>query len=203
MASVTNIAPNPTNPRGLTPKRIRQIKEAVLGYGFLAPTIILLIIFEFYPVLFGFYISMCDWKLTCKSMVGFDNYVRAFADPDMWHSLLVTATYSLISVPVQLGLGLVLAYLLFQKIKGLWLYRMMFFMPYITTTVASAAVWAYLYSPDIGPINKLLGSLGIEPLRWLGETRGIFDMMLSPAGVTLPEWAAGPSLALFTPPGFL
>ena len=144
---------------------------------------ILLLVFEFFPVFYGFYISMCDWKLSCTKFVLFDNYLKAFNDPEMWHSLLITATYSLISVPIQLGLALVMAYLLFQKIRGLTIYRMLYFLPYITTTVASAAVWAFLFSPDNGPINKIIQALGGEPLKWLGEGNGIFALMLRQAGI--------------------
>lgn len=189
---------HPKKSSQFSPRFIRRLKEISLGYALLAPAVLLLLIFEIYPVFYGFYISMCDWKLSCTSFIGFDNYIRAFNDPDMWHSLLITASYSLISVPLQLGLGLVLAYLLFQKIKGLTIYRMLFFMPYITTTVASAAVWAYLYSPDHGPINTLMVSIGLDPLKWLGEGRGIFEMIAQSLGTNLPAWAQGPSLALIS-----
>jgi ABC-type sugar transport system permease subunit len=186
-------SPKPPKNSGVSKKRISDI---LLGYAFLAPALILLLVFEFYPLFLGLYISMCNWKTSCKEFIGFDNYTRAFSDPEMWHSLLVTATYSLFSVPVQLGLGLVVAYLLFQKIRGMQWFRMMFFMPYITTTVATAAIWAYLYSPDNGPINKLLAFFGMPGQRWLGETRGIFDLILTNVGITLPEALAGPNLAL-------
>jgi len=174
----------------------RRTREITLGYLLLAPAIGLLLIFEFYPLFFGFYISMCDWRLSCNQFLWFGNYLRAFRDPNMWKSLGITATYSLISVPVQLGLALVLAYLLFQKVKGMQIFRMLYFMPYITSTVASAAVWAYLFSPDIGPINRVLEWLGLPGLKWLGETRGVFDVMASMVGLKLPPWAGGPSLAL-------
>lgn len=181
-----------------TQRFVRRMREVSLGYGLLAPAVILLVVFEFFPVFYGFYISMCDWRLSCTKFILFDNYIRAFNDPDMWRSLIITASYSLISIPLQLGLSLVLAYLLFQKIKGLQLFRMLFFMPYITTTVASAAVWAYLYSPDSGPINKILVGLGLSPLKWLGEGRGIFEIIAQNMGSTLPMWAQGPSLALIS-----
>lgn len=183
-------------PRNISPRTWRRIREMFLGYGLLAPAIILLVVFEFFPVFYGFYISMCDWRLSCTKFVFLDNYTRAFTDPDMWHSLLITATYSLISVPVQLGLALFLAYLLFQKIRGLPIYRMLYFLPYITTTVASAAVWAFLFSPDMGPINKLIIAFGGQPLKWLGEARGIFALLLP--GANLPTWAQGPSLSLLS-----
>lgn len=195
MGSLAKAAPQDLK-TGFSPRTWRKIRELGLGYLLLAPALILLAVFEFYPVFYGFYISMCDWKLSCTKFVAFDNYTRALTDPDMWHSLLITVTYSVISIPIQLGLALVLAYLLFQKVRGQTWYRMMYFLPYITTTVASAAVWAFLFSPDNGPINKLISALGGTPLRWLGEGKGIFHLIFTPMGVILPEWLGGPSLAL-------
>lgn len=179
-------------------RRKRRLANLSLGYALLAPAVILLVVFEFYPLFSGLYISLTNWRLARGDFIGLANYVRAFSDPEMWHSLWITFTYSVISVPVQLGLALVIAYLLFQKIKGLQWFRMVYFMPYITSTVASAAVWAYLFSPDTGPINYLLRSLGLNGLRWLGEPRGVFDLLFGSLGVQLPAWAGGPSLALIS-----
>lgn len=176
----------------------RRVSEISLGYALLAPACLLLLVFEFFPVFYGLYISSCDWRLSCVRFVGLDNYLRAVTDPEMWHALLVTATYSLISVPLQLSLGLGLAYLLFQKIRGRELLRVLYFLPYITSTVASAAVWSYLYSPDKGLINAMLRFFGLPGLRWLGEPTGVFALIARSAGLTLPEWAAGPSLALLS-----
>jgi multiple sugar transport system permease protein len=176
--------------------QINKLREAGLGYLFLGPALILLLVFEIFPVFYGLYISMCDWRLSCARFVLFDNYVQAFSDPEMWHSLLVTATYALISIPLQLSLGLILAYFLFQKIKGAQFFRMIYFLPYITTTVASAAVWAYMFSPDIGPINHLLELAKLPQFKWLGEPRGIFEMAANSLHLSMPGWAAGPSLAL-------
>lgn len=180
-----------------TAHRVRGIREAGLGYLFLLPAFLILAVFEFYPVFFGFRISLCNWKVTgCAQFLGLGNYLRAFKDPDVWHSLVVTATYSVISVPVQLGLSLVIAYLLFQRIRGKAIYRVLYFMPYITPTVASAAVWAFLYSPDQGLINQALGALGFSGPKWLGEPRGLFQIIAQASGGNLPDWLSGPSLAL-------
>lgn len=174
----------------------RRAGEIGLGYALLAPAFLLLVVFEYFPIVYGLYISSCDWRLDCVRSIGLDNYTRALGDPEMWHALLVTASYALVSVPLQLGLGLALAYLLFQKIRGREGMRVLYFMPYITPTVASAAVWAYLYSPDKGLINAALKLLGLQGPRWLGEPTGVFQLIARGAGLTLPEWAAGPSLAL-------
>ena len=107
----------------------------------------------------------------------------------------VTATYSIISVPLQLGISLLLAYLLFQNIRGKAIYRVLFFMPYITATVASASVWAFLYSPDKGLINEVAGMLGLPQLRWLIEPRGIFEVIGKACRSPSRYGAAGPSVA--------
>jgi multiple sugar transport system permease protein len=179
-------------------RQANRRREIALGYLFLAPAIGLLLIFEVFPVFYGLYISSCDWRLRCVKFIGLGNYAEALNDPDAWHSLAVTATYSIISVPVQLALGMVLAYLLFQKIRAQGVFRTVFFLPYITSTVASSAVWAYLYSPDYGPINAVLQAIGVQPLRWLGEPTGIFALLGQAFGITLPSWAGGPSLALIS-----
>ncbi|NLV73711.1 MAG: sugar ABC transporter permease [Chloroflexi bacterium] len=181
-----------------TVRQRRRLNTLLLGYGLLAPAVILLIVFEFYPLFSGFWISLTNWRLAKGDYIGFANYARALSDPGFWKALGITFTYSIISVPLQLGIALLLAYLLFQKIHAMSFFRMLYFMPYVTSTVASAAIWAYLFSPDIGPINRLLQSMGLEGLRWLSETRGIFQIMAARVGVDLPAALAGPSLALIS-----
>ena len=179
-----------------TSRLARRWREIGLGYLFLAPAMLLLLIFEIFPIFYGLYISSCDWRLRCVQFIGIDNYTRALGDPDAWHAFSVTLTYAAISVPLQLALGLFLAYLLFQPIRGQAGFRMVFFLPYITSTVASASVWSYLYSSDKGPINGFLRLFGIQPLRWLAEPAGVISLVASGAGLKLPDWAGGPSLAL-------
>ena len=174
----------------------RKVSERLLGYAFLAPALIIISVFELFPLFYGFYISLCDWRLRCTTIIGADNYLRGLSDPAMWHALLVTATYSLLTVPVQLGLGLVIAVLLFQRLRGSEMFRIVMFLPYITSTVASAAVWSYIYSPDNGLINTMLRAVGLTPLKWLGEPAGVFALMGQSLGLTLPGWAQGPSLSL-------
>ncbi len=180
-----------------TPHRLRRIREAGLGYLFLLPAFAVLVVFEYWPVFYGAYISTCNWGVKgCIKQIGLANYTKAFSDPEMWHSLLVTATYSILSVPLQLGISLLLAYLLFQKIRGKAIYRVFFFMPYITATVASASVWAFLYSPDKGLINEVAGKLGLPQLRWLMEPRGIFEVLGKNLQIPVPLELAGPSVAM-------
>jgi multiple sugar transport system permease protein len=173
----------------------RKRNEALLAYGLLAPALILILTFVVIPLAFGFWISLNDWRITSRGFVGFDNYVKAIAGDELWRSLITTITYSFLSVPIQLALALFLAVLLFQKIKNKAVFRVAMFLPYITSTVATAAVWARLYSPDIGYINSALRTLGIQGPGWITENKGIFELML---GQSLPDALAGPSLALIS-----
>jgi ABC-type sugar transport system permease subunit len=118
-------------------------------------------------------------------------------DPDMWEGLKVTVFYSLGTVPFQLGFGMLLAILLFQRLRGSELFRMLYFLPYVTPVVAGAAVYRQLFSTRASaPANQVLKLLGIPAQQWLREPSGIFDMLGKGAGLDLPAWAAGPSMAL-------
>ncbi len=118
------------------------------------------------------------------------------ADQNWWDGLLVTVYYSVGTVPFQLGISLLLASLLFQNIKGKGLFRLIYFLPYITPTVAAAAIFRVFFSGrPTAPINSLIQSLGGDPLLWLSEPRGIFQMIAGKA-IELPDWAVGPSLAM-------
>jgi ABC-type sugar transport system permease subunit len=122
--------------------------------------------------------------------------VISAGDKDWWKGLQVTAYYSAGTVPFQLGISLLLATLLFQNIKGKGFFRVIYFLPYITPPVAAAAIFRVLFSGrPTAPINNLIGLFGAESLLWLDEPAGIFQMIAGD-GVTLPGWAAGPSLAL-------
>jgi len=177
--------------------RVRAVREALLAYGLLSPALLLFLAFTVFPIVFGLYISLHNWRLGPREFLGLGNYVRALApDSEFWPSLGATLTYSLLAVPIQITIALILAYLLFQKIRGKALFRVVMFLPWVTSTVATAAIWARLYSPDIGLINSLLRNLGLAPLRWLLEDKGLFTLIAGGLGVTLPDWFRGPSLAM-------
>jgi len=130
-------------------------------------------------------------------LIGEIPIIIAAGDEDLWSGLKVTIFYSLGTVPFQLAISLFLAVLLFQQLAGSELFRMLYFLPYVTPFVASAAVFRQMFSirPQ-APVNQFLHFLGLEPLRWIHEPRGIFHLLGERAGLALPEWAGGPSLAL-------
>ncbi|MCA9959766.1 MAG: sugar ABC transporter permease, partial [Anaerolineales bacterium] len=120
----------------------------------------------------------------------------ADGDKDWYQGLLNTVYYSIGSIPFQFAISLMLATFLFQDIKGKGLFRVLFFLPYVTPAVGAAASFRILFSGRVdAPINRIITSLGFEPLGWLNESAGIFQLIAGES-LKLPTWATGPSLSL-------
>ncbi len=138
------------------------------------------------------------------------NRMWEFGDQAFLKSMIYTVFYSVGTVPVQLGLAMVLAYILFQGVRGKGVFRLLYFMPYIAPSVATAVVFKRIFSlRDTGLMNKAITGVGLEPLRWLHEAKGvnlvIVDMInqVFHTSLTWPQIAdplnivlSGPSLAL-------
>lgn len=141
--------------------------------------------------------------------------IVASGDKDLWNGLKVTVFFSLGTVPVQLTIALFLSVLLFQGVKGGDIFRVIFFLPYVTPAVASATVFRLMFSDRaVGPVNIVLGWLGIQPQGWLRESDGILTMLartlgfanypdsIVPSwfpedfGLLVSDWLNGPSMAL-------
>jgi len=127
--------------------------------------------------------------------------MQATGDARFLAGLQRTFMYGAISVPIQISLALVLAALLFQPLRGRTLYRLLFFLPYVTPTVAGAAVFRAIFSPREERVaNTVVGWFGIDPQRWLFESRPIGQLMFGDLaarlGIELSGFWAGPSLAL-------
>ena len=130
-------------------------------------------------------------------LVGEIQVLTTTGNEDLWDGLKVTIFFSAGTVPVQLTLSLFLAILLFQKLRGSELFRMVFFLPYVTPFIASAAIFKQIFANrDNALINLLVQGLGGNPLAWLQESKGVNLIIGETLGLNLPAWAAGPSLAL-------
>ena len=115
----------------------------------------------------------------------------AAADDDLLQGFWITIMYAMGTVPVQLSIGLLLAYLLFQPIRFRAFFRMVYFIPYITPFVATSIVFRIIFEAGKhAPANRIVGLVGIEPQRWILERSTIGDLL------GLPDFLAGPSLAL-------
>ncbi|MDQ2952191.1 MAG: sugar ABC transporter permease [Chloroflexota bacterium] len=180
-------------------RRRRLLIENLWAYLFLLPAFAFLFLFKVLPAIYAVYISTFKWDIIQGAFRGIENYTdvlfgsRAEA---WWRSLSTTFTYAAITIPFEIVFGLLIAYMLFQKMRGRSLYRTIFYLPYITSTVAAAAVFEWIFHPQYGVLNNILNWAGLGPLRFLQEPDGIFQMIGAHFGLAVPEWAAGPSLAL-------
>jgi multiple sugar transport system permease protein len=180
-------------------RRRRLLIENLWAYLFLLPAFAVLLVFKVLPAIYAVYISTFKWDIVQGAFRGIDNYTdvlfgsRAGA---WWQSLSTTFTYAALTIPIEIAVGLVIAYLLFQKMRGRGIYRTVFYLPYITSTVAAAAVFEWIFHPQYGVLNNILDAFGLGPLRFLQEPDGIFQMLGSHFGLAVPDWAAGPSLSL-------
>ena len=180
-------------------RRRRLVIENVQAYLFLLPAFAVLLVFKVFPAIYAIYISFFKWDIIQGAFRGLDNYgdiLFGSRAANWWQAVSTTLVYALITVPFEIAFALVIAYLLFQKIRGRAVYRTIYYLPYITATVAAAAVFEYLYHPQYGLLNTILANVGLGPLRFLQEPTGIFDMIGNRFGADVPDWAAGPSLAL-------
>lgn len=174
----------------------RQWREALLGYLYILPAAGVLLAFRLYPVGNALYISLFKWGIKQEAFLGLENYSKLLNDPDFWLSWRVTIFYVLATVPFTMFLALVLAVILFQKIALRGLYRTLYFIPYVTSLVAAAMVWKWIFNKQWGVLNFIITSFGGQPLGWLQDPRGIVQQMAGGAEWASSPWVAGPSLAL-------
>ncbi|MBN1326723.1 MAG: sugar ABC transporter permease [Candidatus Cloacimonetes bacterium] len=177
-----------------------KIKKSNFGpYLYLLPALIIIIMFRLIPIVLSFIVSFFDWSITgVGHFIGFSNYSRLLHDPEFWQSMLNTFYLVIFVVPFSLVLSLIFAALL-NRIKFLKsFFRSLYFIPTVTSMVAISIVWKIIFNQQTGLANFLLAKIGISPLGWLAESRGIFVLLFEPMGIDLPAYLGGPSLALFS-----
>jgi multiple sugar transport system permease protein len=170
-------------------------RQEWLAYLLLAPSLAVIAAFGLVPLVNAALLSLREWRLAPGPFVGGANYGEALRAPDFWQSLGVTAWYVLGTVPPTLILGYLLAELLHARLRGLGFYRTLFFLPYVVSPVAAAAVWKWILNPSFGVAGAAVAPLGLRP-QWLREEEGIFSLLAGWLQAPWPEWAGGPSLAL-------
>lgn len=140
------------------------------AYLYLMPVIVILFVFHVFPIFMALGVSFYEWDLIGKpEFVGAGNYTRLFDDPMFWKSIWNTIYYAAVSIPLTIFLSMGIAILLNNPIKGLGFYRTAYFIPVVTSINAVAIVWNFIYHPDFGLLNKILGLFGISPIAWLQD----------------------------------
>ncbi len=136
----------------------RKARRTIEGYLFIAPVVFGLLIWTFGPMLLSLYYSFTKYDiLSPPQYVGVGNYVNLFQDPSFMGSVLVTVTFTVISVPLGLILGLGLALLLNQRVPGMRIFRTIFYLPVVVPAIVSSELWGDIFSPNqYGIVNTVL-----------------------------------------------
>lgn len=159
-----------------------RIREAIWGYLFITPNFLIILLFTFIPVFFSLYMSLTDWNiLSTPNFIGFENYQDIFSDKLAQQTFVNTFYFTMVSVPINVFLTLLLAVLLNQKIKGITFFRTAFYLPVISASVAVSLIFMWILANN-GLLNQILGGLGVEPVRWLTNPKIALNSVI---GVTI------------------
>ncbi|MCP4167727.1 MAG: sugar ABC transporter permease [Chloroflexi bacterium] len=177
--------------RGMSP---RARREAIDGYISIAPWLIGFLLFTLGPILASFYISFTQWTLIRPpEWVGLSNYERMFTrDPLFWQAIKVTITFVVLTLPLQIILGLALSLMLNLKVRGMNLFRTIFYIPAVISGVAVSLMFIWLLQPDTGVINTLLEGIGVKGPAWFWDPNWAL-----PSVALMSLWAVGGGAVIY------
>jgi multiple sugar transport system permease protein len=176
------------------PRRSRELSERALGIVMLAPMLLVLVLVIGYPLLDSFWLSLHRANLASpeqgQPFVGLSNYLFAFRQPDFWYSIQRTMYFTVLSVALELVLGIVFAVLLNERFRGNLGARLAMIFPWALLTVSNGVLWAWILNPTYGVANALLVQLGVlsGPKSWLSDTFWTMNVIiLADAWKTVPN----------------
>jgi len=181
--------------KAMPARRSRQWRrDAVIGYLFILPAIIGLGLFVVYPMVTSLYHSFTEWNgLTPARWIGLANYREMFTDdPKFWPSIGVTLLWVAMSVPITMATGLALAVLVDRPLRGVKLFRTIFYLPVVLPAVAVLTLWKYIYDPTYGLANEILRDLHLPTSMWLGDQH-----MALAAILIVGVWSVGGTMIIF------
>lgn len=168
-------------------------KEAWMGVLFASPWIVGFCGFMLYPVIASMYFSFCDYSVLRNPIwIGADNYSELLGDKLFWVALKNTFLYAVMALPLSALAALGLALLLNTKIRGLAVYRTIFFLPSLVPLVSLAVLWLWMFNGQTGLVNVALGWIGISGPNWLGD-----PAWSKPALVLMAMWGVGHAMVIY------
>lgn len=180
----------------LTPGARRNLrKKNLTGYLFASPAILGFLIFTIGPMLVSLGMSFTDYSVTGGAhFIGLANFKNMFSgnDPYFYKSLWVTTYYVLLSVPLQIVYSFLLAILLNQNVKGLSVWRTIFYLPSVVPAVALSMIWLWILDPDLGLANELLRLLGLPTSKWIFAEETVI-----PTLSVMSVWTTGSTTLIF------
>ena len=176
--------------RGLSKKRRRGLTTGLL---FISPWIVGFLVFQVYPFLASLYYSFTFYPaLETPKFIGLGNFIKLAQDPRFLNSLYNSAYYAVFAVPLAAFTGIVLAMVLNMKVRGLSLFRTIYYLPSITPVVATSIVWLWMFNPRNGIVNFVLDLVGIRGPGWLGS-----PIWAKPALILMSLWGVGGAVVIY------
>jgi multiple sugar transport system permease protein len=169
-------------------------RQSLTGYAFISPWIIGFLLFTAGPILASLLISLHSWSLlSTPEWVGLENYTRIVSEDGLFAtSLWNTLYYVAFSVPLGISVALALALLLNRPMRGMGVFRTLFFLPSVTNIVAVSVLWIWVFNPEFGLLNSLLRIVGVDGILWLQS-----EQWAKPAFVVMSLWGLGGSVIIF------
>jgi multiple sugar transport system permease protein len=147
-----------------------RARGSLWGYFFIAPSLLMFLLFSLYPMIDSIVLSFQRYRLTGRSWLGLDNYRRLLDEPAFFTILRNTFIYAIAIVPFGVALSLVMAMLIYRLPTAAQIFfKSAFYLPIVTSGVVLSLIWLYLYDPAFGLINFVLAKVGIEPVLWLSD----------------------------------
>ncbi len=171
-----------------------QLKHDIAGYAFIAPWLIGFVLLTAGPMAVSVFLSGTSWTMLSPPVgVGMSNYETILVEDELFlTSLLNTLYYVVLSVPLGLLVSLMLAMLLHQRVRGMSLFRTIFFLPSITNMVAVSMLWLWVFNPEFGLLNAMLELVGIRGPLWLQS-----ESWAKPSLIIMSLWGVGGTMIVF------
>jgi multiple sugar transport system permease protein len=168
-------------------------RRNVTGYIFIAPFVLGFLLWFLIPALASVWMTFQDWNMiNPPKFIALDNFKRTVSDELFWQSLKVTTIYTAVSVPLSLALAFLLALLLNAKLRGIAVFRTIYYLPGIVPAVANAILWAWILNSDFGLLNAFLHAIGLPKVLWLQDP----DWAL-PALILMSLWGLGGAMVIY------
>jgi len=181
------------HPKHISARR-REWNKTLLGLAFISPWLLGFLWLILYPLFASLYYGFTEYAiLTPPKWVGAENFITMFTkDKLFWTSVGNTLYYVAISVPLSTVFSIALALLLNAKVRGMSIYRTVYYFPTVVPVIASVMLWAWILNPQAGPLNYLLGLLGIQGPGWLSDPH-----WSKPALIILGLWGLGGATVIY------
>ena len=181
--------PNSPKRKGLN----RKTREGLIGYAFASLWLIGIAVFTVYPLLTSFYYSFTNYNMIDQpTFIWFTNYQLLLKDDLFWKGLGNTMFQVIVGTAFSIVVGILVACVLNKPIKGIGIWRTIFYLPNVVSSVAMALLWTWIFNKDFGLLNQFLGIFGIPEINWLGDER-----LVKISLILMSAWGAGVTALFF------